>query len=84
MCVQVSIGGGQPDESIINNTHLTSGSRTALVFDEDMTLHKNSHDRTHLERPERILQPMRLLEESRLLSRVRTVTSREVSRDEVI
>ncbi|KAL5262113.1 hypothetical protein ACHWQZ_G007722 [Mnemiopsis leidyi] len=59
-------------------------SRTVVVYDLDMALHKNIFSRMHPERPERIVQPLRLLVESRLMSRLRTVTSREVTRDEAL
>ena len=65
-------------------THVTnaSDSKTALVYDLDMTLHKNMFT-THPERPKRVTEPMKLLEESKILSRVRTVCSREVTKEEV-
>ena len=63
--------------------NLNPGSKTALVYDERMALHKNIWSKNHPERPGRVEETMRLLNECGILKRVRTVCAREVTKQEV-
>ena len=58
-------------------------SRTVVVYDLEMAQHRNLFNTSHPERPKRVTEPIKLLKECGILSRVRTVCSREATREEV-
>lgn len=58
-------------------------SRTALLYDDRMLLHREFYNE-HPERPERIGETYRKLAERGFLKRLRRLPTREVTRDEVL